>query len=89
MKDPSAREGCREYGNTDEERNEIVVTDIAQCLWMNQEGQDLTEYALILAFVVLAAAGIFLVGGSSIVTIWSVSNTIVTNGAAVAHTGVS
>ncbi|MEO8049063.1 MAG: hypothetical protein ABI833_01490 [Acidobacteriota bacterium] len=65
------------------------MTDIAQRLWTNEQGQDLTEYALILAFVVLAAAGIFLVGGSSIVTIWSVSNNIVTNGAAVANAGVS
>ena len=54
-------------------------------LWCEEEGQDLTEYALILAFVVLASAGIFLVGGASIITIWSVSNNIVTAAAQQAH----
>jgi Flp pilus assembly pilin Flp len=44
----------------------------------DQQGQDLTEYALLLAFVVIAAAGLFLASGSSIVTIWSVSNNMVT-----------
>ncbi|HWZ32740.1 MAG TPA: hypothetical protein VNX18_15465 [Bryobacteraceae bacterium] len=37
-------------------------------------GQDLTEYALLLAFVCLASAGIFLVAGSSFVGIWTASN---------------
>ena len=54
--------------------------------WTNQEGQDLTEYALMLAFVVLAAAGLFLVSGSSVVTIWSVSNDIIKAAAEQAHT---
>ena len=58
---------------------------IDQNFCADQQGQDLTEYALILAFVVLAAAGLFVVNGASIVTIWSVSNTIVTNAAQQAH----
>ena len=58
---------------------------IDQSFWTDQQGQDLTEYALILAFVVLAAAGIFLVNGKSIIAIWSVSNIIVTNAAQQAH----
>ena len=58
---------------------------IDQGFCTDQHGQDLTEYALILAFVVLAAAGLFLVSGKSVITIWSVSNTIVTNAAQQAH----
>jgi Flp pilus assembly pilin Flp len=59
--------------------------EIHQNFRTDQQGQDLTEYALLLAFVVLAAVGLFVVNGASIVTIWSVSNTIVTNAAQLAH----
>jgi Flp pilus assembly pilin Flp len=62
---------------------------IDQDFWTDQQGQDLTEYALMLAFVVLAAAGIFLVSGSSVVTIWSVSNNIITNAAQTANAATS
>lgn len=58
---------------------------IDQSFWTDQQGQDLTEYALILAFVVLAAAGLFTVSGNSVITIWSVSNNIVTAAAQQAH----
>ena len=51
---------------------------IKQPFWADQLGQDLTEYALLLAFVVIAAASLFLASGSSIITIWSVSNNMVT-----------
>jgi Flp pilus assembly pilin Flp len=62
---------------------------MAHRFWANQEGQDLTEYALMLAFVVLAAAGLFLVSGSSVVTIWSVSNDIISAAARQAHASSS
>ena len=58
---------------------------INQSFWADQQGQDLTEYALMLAFVVLAAVSLFLVSTTSIVTIWSVSNNIVTAAAQQAH----
>jgi len=56
-----------------------------QSFWSDQRGQDLTEYALVLAFVVLASAGIFLVSSKSLVTIWTVSNSIITSAAQQAH----
>jgi Flp pilus assembly pilin Flp len=62
---------------------------MTQRFWKDQQGQDMTEYALILAFVVLAAAGLFVVNGSSIVTIWSVSNNMVTAAAQQAHAASS
>jgi Flp pilus assembly pilin Flp len=62
---------------------------MTQRFWIDQQGQDMTEYALILAFVVLAAAGLFVVSGSSVVTIWSVSNNMVTAAAQQAHAASS
>jgi Flp pilus assembly pilin Flp len=61
------------------------VKDITQRFCADQHGQDLTEYALMLAFVVLAAASLFMVSTKSVVTIWSVSNNIVTAAAQQAH----
>ena len=39
--------------------------------WQNEQGQDLVEYTLLLAFVALASAGILISMGTSISTIWS------------------
>jgi Flp pilus assembly pilin Flp len=40
----------------------------------NDQGQDLIEYTLLLAFVALASAALFISAGGSINTIWSVAN---------------
>jgi Flp pilus assembly pilin Flp len=42
--------------------------------WENEEGQDLIEYTLIMAFVAIASAGLFLGAGSDVKGIWVVSN---------------
>jgi len=70
-------------------RDKAQFFRINQSFWTGEQGQDLTEYALILAFVVLAAAGLFMVSSNSIVTIWSVSNNIVTAAAQQAHSAGS
>lgn len=44
-------------------------------LWKDEQGQDLIEYTLMLAFVALASAALFSTAGSSINTIWSKTNT--------------
>jgi Flp pilus assembly pilin Flp len=49
-----------------------------------EEGQDLVEYTLLLAFVCLASAALFINAGKSMATIWTDANTILTNAAAVA-----
>jgi len=41
----------------------------------DEQGQDLVEYTLLLAFVCLAAAALFINAGQSISGIWSVANT--------------
>jgi Flp pilus assembly pilin Flp len=52
--------------------------------WFDEDGQDLTEYALMLAFVVVAGAAIFAVSGASIMGIWTKSNENLAAGNAVA-----
>jgi Flp pilus assembly pilin Flp len=42
--------------------------------WNDEQGQDLIEYTLLMAFVALASAALFLGAGGSIKGIWSVSN---------------
>ena len=39
-----------------------------------EQGQDLVEYTLLLAFVALASAAIFIGAGASIAGIWTVAN---------------
>jgi Flp pilus assembly pilin Flp len=43
-------------------------------MWQEEEGQDLIEYTLLMAFVALASAALFLGAGGSIKGIWSVTN---------------
>ena len=45
-----------------------------KAFWHDGQGQDLIEYTLLLAFVALATAAIFLVAGGSISGIWSTTN---------------
>ena len=40
----------------------------------DEQGQDLIEYTLLLAFVVLASAALFISAGGSINTIWTGAN---------------
>jgi len=41
---------------------------------IDERGQDLIEYTLLLAFVALASAALFISAGGSVNTIWSVAN---------------
>jgi Flp pilus assembly pilin Flp len=40
----------------------------------DEQGQDLIEYTLLLAFVALASAALFIGAGNSVAGIWSVTN---------------
>jgi len=42
--------------------------------WKDEQGQDLIEYTLLLAFVALASAALFIGAGGSIKGIWSTTN---------------
>ena len=52
--------------------------------WQNEEGQDLIEYTLLLAFVALAAAGLFMQAGNSVSGIWGQANQRLTSAATAA-----
>ena len=43
-------------------------------LWNDEQGQDLIEYTLLMAFVALASAALFIGAGGSVSKIWSTSN---------------
>jgi Flp pilus assembly pilin Flp len=47
-------------------------------LWNEEQGQDLIEYTLLMAFVALASAALFLGAGKSITGIWTVTNSQLT-----------
>ncbi len=47
-------------------------------LWKEEEGQDLIEYALLVALIALTAAAIFPTIGASINTIFTNANTCLT-----------
>jgi len=40
----------------------------------DEQGQDLIEYTLLMAFIALASAAIFISAGSSVNKIWSTAN---------------
>jgi Flp pilus assembly pilin Flp len=55
----------------------LKINDVRQCLgWLGREetGQDAVEYALLVAFIAIAGAAMFLGMGSSANTLWSVAN---------------
>jgi Flp pilus assembly pilin Flp len=54
---------------------------ILRNLWNDEQGQDLIEYTLLMAFVALASAALFLGAGGSIKTIWTTANTQLANAA--------
>ena len=51
----------------------------------DEEGQDMVEYTLLLAFVALAAGAAYVTIGNQISTIWSKAQKDVTNAATVAQ----
>ena len=54
-----------------------------------EHGQDLVEYTMLLAFVVLASAGILLNIGSSLSVVWQDTSTRANQAASVAQLGSS
>jgi Flp pilus assembly pilin Flp len=50
----------------------------------DEQGQDLIEYTLLLAFVALASAALFTSAGKSVNTIWTAASTNLANAATAA-----
>ena len=55
----------------------------------DEQGQDLIEYTLLLAFVCLASAALFIGAGNTLAGIWSTTNTILVNANSLATTANS
>lgn len=51
------------------------MMQVIRNFWTDEQGQDLIEYTLLLAFVALAAAALFTNVGTSISTIWTSAST--------------
>ena len=49
--------------------------------WNDEQGQDLIEYTLLMAFVALASAALFIGAGGSIKSIWTTANQQLSNAA--------
>jgi len=54
-----------------------------------ETGQDLTEYALLLAFVVVASAALLAVNFASVEGIWTAGNQVIGVGNSMARSGSS
>jgi Flp pilus assembly pilin Flp len=50
-----------------------------RCFIKDEQGQDLIEYTLLMAFVALASAAIFIQAGASISGIWGAASTQLSN----------
>jgi len=52
--------------------------------WQEESGQDLIEYTLLLAFVALVSAAIFIGAGEAASDIWDIANSHLSNASAAA-----
>jgi len=55
------------------------MLNIMKTFLQDEQGQDLVEYTLLLAFVCLASAALFIGAGNSINGIWKTGNGILVN----------
>lgn len=60
------------------------MLNVMKRLWQDEQGQDLLEYTLLMAFVALASAALFISSGASISSIWSDSNSSLSTAASTA-----
>lgn len=60
------------------------MRSLMQRFWQDESGQDLIEYTLLMAFVALASASIFVSAGSSISGIWGTASNQLSNAATTA-----
>jgi Flp pilus assembly pilin Flp len=57
---------------------------ILSSFWSDDQGQDLIEYTLLLAFVALASAALLIGAGTNINSIWTTTNNELDNAASFA-----
>jgi Flp pilus assembly pilin Flp len=57
------------------------MNQLLKTFFADDQGQDLIEYTLLMAFVALASAALFIGAGGSINQIWTTANTQLANAA--------
>jgi Flp pilus assembly pilin Flp len=62
---------------SDKPEEKTMIMTVSRFL-RDEEGQDLIEYTLLLAFVCLASAALFISAGGSVSGIWSATNSQLT-----------
>jgi Flp pilus assembly pilin Flp len=55
-------------------KEKSTMTNFLRNLWTDDRGQDLIEYTLLMAFVALGSAALFISAGTSVSSIWSTTN---------------
>jgi Flp pilus assembly pilin Flp len=65
------------------EKRELLLRSIGG-FWRDENGQDLIEYTLLMAFVALASAALFTSSGSSVSKVWSSSSSALSRAASTA-----
>jgi len=58
-----------------------MVTSVMNAFWQEEDGQDLVEYSLLLAFIALAAVALLQSASASIKNIWTNISTNLSNAA--------
>jgi len=75
-------------GKIDQRSNlqeQVPMKQLIRQFTREEEGQDLVEYTLLLAFVCLASAALFIGAGKSMANIWVDTNLVMTNAGQVAN----
>jgi Flp pilus assembly pilin Flp len=60
------------------------MKEVFRRLLRDEEGQDLIEYTLLMAFIALGSAAVFTHAGSSVNKVWNSAGTVLSNAVAVA-----
>ena len=58
-----------------------MITSILKSFWQEEDGQDMVEYALLLAFIALAGVAVLSTVRTNIKTIWTNINSTIANAA--------
>jgi Flp pilus assembly pilin Flp len=61
-----------------------MINSILKTFWKEEDGQDMVEYSLLLAFIALAAVGLLTGIKTQISTLWATVNTNLANAATAA-----
>ena len=62
-------------------KDEETMKNLLRNFCQEESGQDLIEYTLLMAFIALASASLFLSAGNSVASIWQSGNDTLSNAA--------